>query len=88
MLNVSLSLGVLQQIDSIYLTSRFSWLWLFFHSGADFVDLSDANRTTLEWAGAEIPVVNLEYPGMNATERYVVYFVRLIRLALPSASSS
>lgn len=52
------------------------------------MDLSDANRTTLEWAGAEIPVVNLEYPGMNATERYVVYFVRLIRLALPSASSS
>ena len=39
--------------------------------GADFVDISDANRSTLEWAGAEIPAVNLEYPGINATERCV-----------------
>lgn len=35
---------------------------------ADFSDPAD-NRPTSEWAGAEVPTVLLEYPGVNAAER-------------------
>lgn len=38
-----------------------------------FIDPSDPTRSTLDWAGEEIPSVLLEYPGIGATEKYVLH---------------
>jgi hypothetical protein len=51
---------------------------------ADFVDPSDPQRPASEWAGGEIPVVELQYPGEgpgNTSERCVLCFAfRLLSL--------
>lgn len=36
---------------------------------ADFVDAADPTRSTLDWAGTEFPEVELQYPGLNASEK-------------------
>lgn len=37
--------------------------------GIDFIDPSDPARPASEWAGSEIPTVELEYPGEDGRER-------------------
>lgn len=37
-----------------------------------FMDPQDPSRSTLDWAGEEIPTVLLEYPGDGATEKFAL----------------
>ncbi|GAA5870128.1 hypothetical protein JCM1840_003592 [Sporobolomyces johnsonii] len=37
-----------------------------------FADPSDLQRSTAEWAGADVPVIELEYPAVGATERFAL----------------
>ncbi|ORY54593.1 histone methylation protein DOT1-domain-containing protein [Leucosporidium creatinivorum] len=37
-----------------------------------FVDLSAPKKPASEWAGSEIPTIDLEYPGKDAKERFVL----------------
>ncbi|GAA5936099.1 hypothetical protein JCM1841_007053 [Sporobolomyces salmonicolor] len=37
-----------------------------------FADPSDLQRPTAEWAGADVPVIELEYPAMGARERFAL----------------